>query len=944
MRVREKTKRANGLTPSWGRRLWGPALAAAALLWLMLLVGRARAREVLPGLEVLREPAPAVAEPLPRPPTERPQAVVLEARELITWSEGTWRVFVAHDQVELRHDSKTVTAQRAVVWFDEARPKLTGVIALDVYVEGEVRLTERGTTISSEQEFFHLETLRRFLVRDADGTVQEHPGPVLSDLLQRARTARRTEGVIPRPPPRPALPRYPVPEPARRQLLEARYQAYALNTKGFDTQSWVDEDGRRVFVITGGVDILRDVPARAGAPAETIELMADSIVTWVPLGEEVPAAGGALRAELYAEGNVTLYTRGRVLECDRLFYDLTDDRAIILDALIRSTVRAGQLPLYYRAKEVRQLNRTQYVAYDAIISTCEFEHPHYWLQARQLSLDESEDQRLAVALDSVFFVHGLPLWYWPYYARDLERDRTVLKRLRLRHSSEFGTELRTAWDLYDLGLYDNDWSNLALVVDVLTERGVGLGLDFDYDRWGGKGYFTSYYIDDSGEDFPDVPLLHRERGRFEWRHRQRLSPYDTLLAEFAWMSDRNFLDEYFEREAREDKEKETILYYKHQRGLAAFTALAKVRTNNFLTQTEYLPQVGFRLLGYPLGYSVWGDRLTLTSTSQLANVRLRPDDALHLPQPRAWRFDTLNELAMPLAWRFIHFVPFVAARYTAYSDSPDALGRESGDSQDRFAAAVGFRSSATFWRVYRVSSRLWDLDSIRHIVTPTVDFLHRFAVSAEPHELFQFDEVDSTNEFQVISLGLRQRWQTRRLSRGYSPLASVDQRVVDWLVLDAELDVFPNRARDNAGDLFGNMELDLIWRVSDHVAVLSDAELDLDDGFGWDRFNVALKVDRSPRLSFYLGHRYIRDVASSAFTAGFDYQVSQKWQLGALWQYDLQADAVLTQRIVLTRRLHRWLLEISFERDEGEEEGEGDTSVGLTLIPQGLPETKLRFF
>jgi len=584
------------------------------------------------------------------------------------------------------------------------------------------------------------------------------------------------------------------------------------------------------------------------------------------------------------------------------------------------------------------------VASDAIITTCEFEQPHYWLQSKQLTLDESEGRRLARASDNVFFIQGLPLWYWPFFSRDLDRDRTVLKRFRLRHSTEFGTEIRTAWDLYDLGLYENDWSNLTLVTDVLTERGLGLGLDFDYSRGGGEGYLTSYYIDDRGEDFPGVPLQHEERGRFEWRHRQRLSPYDTLLAEFTWMSDRDFLDEYFEREAREDKEKETILYYKHQRGLAAFTALTKFRTNNFLTQTEYLPQLGLHLLGYPLGYQLWGDRLTFTSTSQLANVRLRPDDNLDLRQPRAWRFDTVNELAMPLAWGFIRFVPFVTGRYTAYSDTPDAVGRESGNAQDRFAGEFGFRSSATFWRVYQVASRLWDLDGIRHIITPTIDYLNRFAVTGGPNDFFQFDEVDTVDEFQVISLGLRQRWQTRRLSRGHSPLASVDKRVVDWLTVDAELDVFPNEDRDNEGDLFGNLALDVIWRVSDQVTVLSDAELDLDDGFAWDIFNTTLKIDRSPRLAFYLGHRYIRDAGSSAFTVGFDYQVSHKWQVGSLWQYDFEADAALTQRVVLTRRLHRWLLEISFERDEGEEQGKGDTSVSLTLIPQGLPDTQLRFF
>ena len=925
-------------TPLERAPLVGLLLAA----WLLVAGPPLGAREVLPGVELPREVTPPAAEKVlaPPPSPERPRAVTLRARELITWVEGPWRVFVARDQVTIRYDSKTVTARRAVVWFDESRPKLTGVISLDIYLEGQVKVAERGAAISSEREYFHLETLRRFVVGDADGTVPEYPEPVSSDLLGRAREARSAEAVTPPAAPRPRVERYPAPEPARRELLEARYQAFALSRKGFDVESWVAEDGRRVFVITGGVDIVRDLPARSGAPAETMELVADNLVTWVPLG----GAGEQLHTELYAEGNVTLYHRGRVLEGDRIFYDLTDDRAIILEAVIRSTVRAGQVPLYYRAKEVRQLNRNQYVASDAVITTCEFQQPHYWLQAKQLTLDESSDRRLARAWNNVLFVRGLPLWYWPYYARDLNRDRMVLKRFRLRQSSEFGTEIRTAWDLYDLGLYENDWSNLALVMDVLTDRGVGLGLDFDYRRWAGEGYFTSYFIDDQGEDVPGVPLEHQERGRFEWRHRQQLGPYDTLMAEFAWMSDRGFLDEYFEREAREDKEKETILYYKHQRGLAAFTALTKFRTSNFLTQTEYLPQVGFRLLGYPLGYRFWGERLTLYSATQLANVRLRPDDALDLPQPRAWRLDTRNEVDLPLAWRFIRFVPFLGARYTAYSDSPDRFGRESGRSLDRFAAELGFRSSATFWRLYRVSSRLWDLQDIRHIITPTIDYLYRFAVTAGPTELFQFDEVDRVDEFQVIRLGLRQRWQTRRLTRGRSPLASVDRRVVDWLVMDVELDVFPNRDRDNEGNLMGPLQLDLIWRLSDHLTVLSDAEVDMEDGFAWDRFNLALKVDRSPRLSFYLGQRYIRDVGSSAFTVGFDYRLSQKWQLGTLWQYDFQADAALTQRLVLTRRLHRWLLEISFERDEGEEDGQANTSISLTLIPQGLPETQLRFF
>jgi hypothetical protein len=862
---------------------------------------------------------------------------------------------VAHGEVELHYETKTVTANEAVLWFDETRPKLAGVIALDVYLEGDVKLTERGATVSSPQEYYHVETVSRFLVSDADGVVPEHPQPVASDLLVRARAARQAEAVVPAPTPRPTVPLYPAPEAARRQLLEARYQAYALNSQGFESQSWQEEDGRRVFVVTGGVDIIRDVPAKEGVPTQSMELSADNIVTWVPMGGA--GAGGAgpsggaaatggetLHTEVYAEGNVTIYHLGRVVECDRIFYDLTDDRAIILEATIRTTVREGQVPVYYRAKEVRQLNANQYVAPNGRITTCEFLHPHYWLQSQQLTLNESEDRRFAEAVNNVFFVGGLPLWYWPYYAHDVNRDRTFIKRLRLSQSSQFGTEVRTAWDLYDLGAITNDWSNLALVVDVLTKRGVGLGLDFDYKRWGGEGYMTSYSINDQGEDIPGVPLEEDQRGRFEWRHRQQLSPYDTILAEFSWMSDRNFLNEYFRQEAQEDKEKETVLYYKHQRGLSAFTVLGKVRVNDFQTQTEYLPQVGYRLLGYPLGYSLWGDRLTFYNTNQLANVRLRPDEALQQPEPQAWRFDTLNEVDMPLAWRFIRFVPFVGARYTAYTDSPDAFGEESGTGTDRFAGEFGFRSSTTFSRVYHVTNRLLDLDGIRHVITPTVDYLNRYTVTTAPDEVFQFDEVDPLGEFQVVTLGVRQLWQTRRLSRGRSPLASVDQRVVDWLLLDAKLDVFPNPDRDNEGDTLGDLRLNLIWRLSDQVTVLSKSEVDVASGAGWDVYNVTLKVDRSPRLAFYVGQRFLREADSSAFTVGFDYDMSRKWKLGALWQYDFQKGSPLVQSLVLSRRLHCWLLEVTVKRDEGALGGEGDTSLSLTLIPEAFPSSHLRFY
>ena len=121
-----------------------------------------------------------------------------------------------------------------------------------------------------------------------------------------------------------------------------------------------------------------------------------------------------------------------------------------------------------------------------------------------------------------------------------------------------------------LGISDKpagtDWD---VSLDYLSKRGFGYGASFTYDRddlfgipgraagladyWGIQDHGT----DNLGQDRCAVPPEASYRYRLFWQHRQHL-PYDLqLTAELGWISDRNFLEEYYKSEWDELKDETT---------------------------------------------------------------------------------------------------------------------------------------------------------------------------------------------------------------------------------------------------------------------------------------------------------------------------------------------------------------------------------------------------
>lgn len=876
-------------------------------------------------------------------------AAVVYADRVTRTDQAGFSVLELLGNVVISRGEQRLQSDRAVIFVNLARSAQTGKVILDCYAEGNVVTYEHGAVVESQRAYFSWE-LARLSVDDENGKIEQVQTPPEAALLERAEEARARGAVEPMPAPAR------VPEATiRRYVAVAELQPMRFGTIYAQQQVAPEIEVRRegdtlITVATGQPDILfYDPDPRMGQ----LELLADNLVIW--LNDKVMTeTGDARKADLqiYAEGHVRLYHQGRIITCEQMFYDYGKQQALLVggvggDAVIKGYYRQRNLPIYFRAKEFRQLSRTRFQADRAHITTCEFGHPHWSMSTGRMEVvigreevagPEGEPEtgpvtERATFYNSFFEVRGVPLAYVPVWTHSLRRDRTPLSRLSFNHSSKFGTEIRTGWDPYAFHLYENDWSDVTIVADWLSKRGVGVGLDANYARETFYGSLRSYYIKDQAkQDSNDSVFPREDRGWVHWMDRRRLSEHWRVDFEFSFISDADFLNEYFQQELNQQKEKENIAFLHYTRDNFGLTLLGKWRVNDFLTVVERQPELRTLWIGQPL----LDNRLVYTTDNTLANLRRRQSEDLPGPPGSfdSLRADTQHELQLPLDAGPVKVSPFVAAEYTYYDEDL------TGDSIDRTLLTAGARGSTAWWRVYDVQSRLWDLNGLRHIVTPQVTYADTFSSSTPASDLLQFDDIDSRDKFQVVNFHMRNRLQTKRSVRPPTDAEPAVYGVTEWMRLDSDINYFPDPDRDNAGRSFSNLILKYRFQVTDRVAILSNVGIDLDDRKSLETFDFGFDVNRSPRLAFYLGERYTRADRSNELIGRVEYRIDERYTVGMLGIIDIGNGHAEELRVTLTRRLHRWLMRVGFERDLGQD----DTSVLLEFVPQGIPEATLRFF
>jgi hypothetical protein len=684
-------------------------------------------------------------------------------------------------------------------------------------------------------------------------------------------------------------------------------------------------------------------------------------------------AGGAVKA-VYLSGDVVMTEGQRTIRADEMYYDFQDKKALANNVVMRTFDETGNIPIYLRAKQLKQVAENKFTAEDITLTTSEFYTPQLALEASEISLtditsdqgqDSTESKRIydARMRDVRLQLYDKTIFYLPFIRSTSERPDIPLKSLHVGYDNSYGTYTETRWYLARiLGLQEPQGTSSTLMLDYYSDKGPAGGIQTRYEAKDYFGKLIGYIVDDKGEDWlgrqrKNLDPPNDIRGRFSWRHRQFL-PYDwQLTAEVGYLSDENFLESYYRTEFNLDKEQETLLYLKRLDENRGISILNKFRINDFETQLNELPTIKYHWTGE----SFLDDIFTFYSDTQVSRLQRQYSSNITTGDSEAFYtfLSNRNEIDLPLALGRTKIVPYTAVT-TAFEDGTgfyrDIDGSQETPEDEVWYGEGGVRMSAQpYWKVMPdVESRLWDLNRMRHIIRPYMSA----AGYIENNPVI--DQRDAVN------FGITQQLQTKR-----GP--ATNQRTVDWMRLDTSITIVDNAENSSPGtDRFiwnrpyiplinelsktaiqqdrrgsssygarnNSFTADYAWHLSDTTAIFSDLNYDLYDNVV-QQYDVGLSHIRWPNLGYYIGNRYLRDVdtgyeekSSNALTYAVTYLLDPRYTLVYAGQYDLDGDTSVRNEITLIRKYHRLFWSITYSTDAALDR----QSVTFSIWPQGLPD------
>jgi hypothetical protein len=829
---------------------------------------------------------------LPVPDQTAPIRITAESGA--QWTEGVYEVWLLSGNCRIQQGTDMAGAREAVLWIERGGSVQHGRGKVIAYLEGDA-------TIASQRQdrpasLTDREWLGRFTtdgeVRVEVGQAVAPPNP-LPPIYQRAITRRNpvADGAIRR---TQFTLFQPSPQTQPTGPVQRRIRLFARSNVPVQAQWEVDRTtNRAVAVVGGGVSLIIEGVPNVGV----LDISADRLVLWT-IGVPQPGQGnemlqaGDIPLEVYIEGNIIFREDDRTVYAQRMYYDVSNHVGVILDAELLTPAPSYEGLVRLRAATLRQVGPDRFIGDDVFITTSRLGQPTYRLQSGQVYFEdrkesvvnpvtgetEIEHQRLALGRNNAVFVDDVPVLYWPYFSSNLENPTFYLRSIRFRNDKIFGTQVLTNLDGYQLlGIqHPPEGTDFSFSLDYLSKRGLGHGGTFVYDRddflgvpGPTVGLIDFWGILDQGTDnlggtrrSLEPPVDYRYR--LFAQHRQWLANDFRLTAEVGWISDRNFLQQYFEKEWNELKDESTGLELKQSRDDWSWSVSADVRLNDFFTETEYLPRADHFLIGQPLV----NDAFTWFEHSSAGYARFRtarpptsPQDTPfnYLPwevgpngQPlsvEGERLFTRQEIDWPFQLGPVKVVPF------ALGELADWGADRTGDSLQRAYGEVGVRASLPMWRVYPwVESDLFNVHGIAHKIffdaqvsvseanrnldqLPLYDPVDDNAIEAFRRRFIgltfggvlpaQFDErfyavraglgdwvaspsPEIADDLVAVRLGARQRWQTKRGPPGA-------QHVIDWITLDTELTLFPKTEQNFGGP--GELRLPLARGRPLHAAV-----------------------------------------------------------------------------------------------------------------------------
>ncbi len=607
-----------------------------------------------------------------------------------------------------------------------------------------------------------------------------------------------------------------------------RIGIYSRSDQLPDTQTVQDPNNpaRSLYVITNGINLTIEgvngnMPALQG---KVQDISADYAVIWAKNLGTIERGKETLQDEnddfeVYLAGNIVFRDGDRTIFADRLYYDVKNKLAYILDgeiiAPVPGTAKMGIKGLIrMKAEILRQQGDGLFEAENAMITSSMLGKPSYKLRAKTMTLNQTStplyntftgapiidpetgrqevEPKMWLVSENNFIDSGdIPVFYWPWMAANVQDPILYIRSFGYGNDTIMGNQFRTGWNPYQILNIRKppEGTSWDVNVDYFDKRGLALGTSFAYDRPGclgipGKtrGAIHFWGLDDEGYDNlgrrrNHIKPMESYRYRFLWTHTQELGtgldPW-VLSAQVGKTSDRNFMEQYYDSTWFTAPNETTALSLRKTEDNRTLELSTEYSLNPWVTNTNTLP----RLDHYILGQSLLNDTFTWhghTRVEYAQYVIADPTDPQYGRDPFQYLeqekitdssgnpvsraegevFSTRHELDLPFSLGPVRCVPYVLGDFSHWGKD------RSGQSLDRLYGQAGVRFNLPLWKVNpNVSSKTWYVNGLAHKVDFDAEFLHASADQSIDN-LILYDPLDD--------------WSTDAARRRYAAAATFNK-------------------------------------------------------------------------------------------------------------------------------------------------------------------------
>jgi LPS-assembly protein len=578
------------------------------------------------------------------------------------------------------------------------------------------------------------------------------------------------------------------------------------------------------------------------------------------------------------------------------------------------------------------LNSNLFTGTNVYVTTDDISDPAVRVVARRIKIIPNQSIEM---WNATLWAEGVPVFYFPYYYRHLGPHANNFNFLP-GYRSTYG-----AYSLNNYTWYWNDEVDGKLHADYRSKRGVGLGPDVNLHlgRWGDATIRYYYTHDDrplTGTNALIAPVLgvpiSKDRQRFDFVY--QATPCTNLNVKSAvnYQTDPLVEHDFFENAYRDNPQPYSFVEVNPWWDNWSLDAETMPRINTLFDQVARLPDV--RLTGFR--QQIGNTPFYYDSQSSVGYYRkyfAENTNGIDQLQYSATRADTFHQISLP--WTFFNWLnvaPNAGGRLTYYSSEsgPAAVHTETSRSVFNTGIATSFKTSR-LWS--NATNSLLQVDGLRHVIEPTVDYVYVPTPSATPDQLPQFDSdlpsllllpvdfpdynnIDSIDSQNVIRFGLRNTLQTKRDGQVENLLNW--SLMLDWNLAPNGATNAPNLGVPGPQKTFDDLYSKLTFRPRTWLTVDSQLRQDINS----DRLNLAYhQITFSPneRWSWGLGDWYMAagfpdgtNATENLITSTFFYRVNDNYAARIAHYFNTQDGRLQEQDYTLYRDFRSWTGGLTF--------------------------------